>query len=312
MRSPLALSVLCPGVFLASLLLLQSPGRVGDAFLHSSRTWLLHGLAALLPVIYVVTLLAALGSPHPVRAGTPTQRGAVVFCTVLFFVLGALPAIVVPLNSPLVEVFPVDVDSLAEMPGARVKLALLGILGAAVAIPHVSHCFGIHVQLIGSRAEPHEAPGVLDTRELQAAVLRYQQLRSQLRRSLDLIAASIGTNVLALGAMRNVVLDALPARHVSFDASFLVAIGVYLTGLLASIYLPARQTLNAAGEALSGRILQSSLGPHATWKNWTEERQAVRAYLGLRDSVLKELQDGITVLSPLVASISSLLLGHGR
>jgi hypothetical protein len=46
-----------------------------------------------------------------------------------------------------------------------------------------------------------------------------------------------------------------------------------------------------------------------TWKEWFDELQAVRAWLGLRDSALQELQQGLAVLAPLLASLSTLILG---
>lgn len=309
LRSPLALTVLCPLTFVASLLLLETPGRHGDAFWHSPKAWLVHALTASLPVLYGASLFTALGSHRLAWPGTSTRRRAVVLCTALMGVLGLLPLVVVLLTPPLLHGFPVDVDALAQMPGVKVKLALLGILGAAVTVPQFANCFGIHIQLIGALREFQGTRG--EAGELDAAVPRYQQLRTQLRRALGFIAAHIGSNILVLGAVRNLLLEALPSRQDVFPASFVLACGVYLTGLLASVYLPARHTLTAVGEALADRLVRNSLGVSTSWKEWAEERHAVRPYLGLHGSVLQELQDGITVLSPLVASISSLFLGKG-
>jgi hypothetical protein len=79
--------------------------------------------------------------------------------------------------------------------------------------------------------------------------------------------------------------------------------------LLAIIYLPIRKTLNEVGQSLAEGLVRPSLGTRISWKQWGEEQKAVRTYLGLQGSGLQDLQQGLSVLAPLLASLSSLVFG---
>ncbi len=80
---------------------------------------------------------------------------------------------------------------------------------------------------------------------------------------------------------------------------------------MASIYLPIRKTLVDVGESLSERLIQHSPGPRAPWKERSEAQQATHTYLRLQESALQELQQGLSVLAPLLAGISSRILSPG-
>jgi hypothetical protein len=85
--------------------------------------------------------------------------------------------------------------------------------------------------------------------------------------------------------------------------------GIYYTWVLAIIYLPIRKSLTEVGQVLAEGLVRQSLVGRVTWKQWFEEQQAVRTYLGLHGSALQDIQQGLSVLAPLLASISSLALG---
>jgi hypothetical protein len=65
------------------------------------------------------------------------------------------------------------------------------------------------------------------------------------------------------------------------------------------------------GQGLAERLVRQSLDVDADWKQSFEEQRTASTYLGLQGSALQELQQGLTVLAPLLASISSLVLGSG-
>jgi hypothetical protein len=66
------------------------------------------------------------------------------------------------------------------------------------------------------------------------------------------------------------------------------------------------------GQALAERLVWQSLGVNPTWKHRLEEQQAISIQLGLQGSALQDLQQGLAVLAPFLASISSLTLDLGQ
>lgn len=117
---------------------------------------------------------------------------------------------------------------------------------------------------------------------------------------------------MSIGAFRNLLNAAATTQAEVIPAAAGMSFGIYFTGLLASLYLPASKTLADVGEALVNRLVRQSIGTHATWKQWSDEQQAVRTYLGLQGSALQELQQGLALLAPLLASISTLMLSTAR
>lgn len=312
-RSPLALPLLCVLTFVVSLLLLEVPGRWGETFWLSSKVWLLHFLCAFLPVLYVASLAAYFmgrKSHHWVGSCSSAERTAVVLFSVLGGALGVLPPIVVLVSLLQLEGTAVEFDAITQMPGFDVKFSILAFLGWASGLPHAVGLVRMHVHLIASLPESQSTGRGPKSQGFDEDVLRYQRLRSRLRQSLGLIAAIIGAAVLLAGALRNLINEAAPSQPELIPASSVMVYGLYFTALLASFYLPAHKSLTEMGEALANQLVLKSIGTRTTWKQWTEEHDAVRAYLGLRNSALSELRDGIALFAPLVASISSLLLAR--
>jgi hypothetical protein len=48
-----------------------------------------------------------------------------------------------------------------------------------------------------------------------------------------------------------------------------------------------------------------------SWTDWSQEQQAIRTWLGLQSTALQDFQQGLSVLAPLLASLSALALGAG-
>jgi hypothetical protein len=318
-RSPLILFALCWLTFVGSLLLLAAPGSHGEALWRSAlwrsyRTWLLYLLLGFSSAFSVVSVVVAVGFKRThcrVRSGTLAERSAVVLYTAFACVLGLLPPLVIFTLRPPEGGAPVDLDAMTQMPGFLGKLCLLATWGGIGAAPHLFNLFDVHVQLTGALPEYQGGGEEWESQSFDEEVLWYQRLRSQLKLSLGFIATSISIAVLISGAMSHLFKEALPHQPELLPGSFAMAYGLYFTALLASAYLPASKTLAKVGEALADRLVQRSPHARATWKEWSEERQAVRTYLGLQGSAFKEVQEGLAVLTPLVASLSTLLLGMG-
>lgn len=171
--------------------------------------------------------------------------------------------------------------------------------------------FCVHVQLLGQLADLPAHGNQRAAGGIEEDVLRYLGARSRLSRILSLAAWHLGITLLAIGILRNLLNDAFPARPELFPARVVVGFGFYFTAYLAITYLPIRKTLAKVGEALADRLIQQTLGAHATWKERFQEQQVARTYLGLQESAFQEFQQGLSVLSPLLASLSTLALGAG-
>jgi len=310
-RSSLAFSVLCPLALAASLLLLELPGRQGEAFWRTPRVWFVHALCAFLPVLSLASFIVYFGgrkrSALPARAGSSSERSARVLCMLISVCVTVLPPISLAISPPRLP-GSIEWDAIVEMPGFLTKWMIVGTLGLVAGLPHVWDLFSIHVQISAARWEHQVTDSAPEIEGLEGSVLRTQRLRSRLKQSFGFITAIMGAATLLLGAVRNLLQEAFPSQPDLLPASFVMAYGLYFTALLAVVYLPVHKGLTELGETLANQLVLTSIGTRVTWKQWTEELQAVRVYLGLRDSALREFQNGIAVFVPLVAGISSLLL----
>jgi hypothetical protein len=312
LRSPLAFHILCALSFLATFLFQAGTDLQSLAFLDARQTRLWHALYTLQPTLWVATTAIIWNdfrNEPSVWPETRRERMAILLSTSVAFVMIVLPFaaqfVTWPVSVPVSMVGPASTSEL------RTKVLILSTIGIAVATLHALSLFCVHVQLLGqwSRIPPlGEETGVGD---LDENVLRYLRLRSQLRRFLLINALNIVVSILCVGMLRNLFNEALPTRPELFPAEPVVSYGVYYTGLIASGYLPIRKTLADVGQALAERLLRQSLGAGATWKERLEELQAARTHLGLQESAMQELQQGLSVLAPFLASLSSLALGTG-
>jgi hypothetical protein len=296
--------------FLATLSFLLGTGVPALDFWYSRHARLLHLLTALHPPLCGAAILIAFRhfrSSQPVWPGEWRERLVVVLCAALCTVLIALPALLEFYNqqSGLIP----DLDALTGIPGWRRKSFVFTFLGTTSAAVLSTGVFGVHVQLLRCLPETPPRAGESQGEGLEEEVRRYQRLRSQLGQFLSLSAALIGLVILNMGVLRNLLQEVAPALLEVLPTAGFMGYGLYYSGLLASAYLPAHKTLTAVGEGLAERLVLQSSPARTNWKEWTEEHQAVRGYLGLQGSALQDLQQGLTVLSPLLASLSSLLLG---
>jgi hypothetical protein len=308
-RSPLATSLLYPLSLLGTLFFLAGPDFQQSYFLNPGRIRLWHLLMALEPPLWLASLVfIANDFKHGPRAWPDTrdERTALVICTVLAGALNAGPFVVESFTRQ--PVLSMQMEVLLQLPHLRTKLVLLGMSTALVATVHIAGMLSVHVQLLGrawgapsTREEP-------EAKRLQDDVLRYQQLRSRLERFLGLSAAIIGLGTLSIGAFRDLLGEVLPSPSNVLPGSHAMIYGVYFTGLLASVYLPARETLKKVGQTLAARFVSQSPGADTTWRDWHQEQQSLHAHLGLQSTLLQDFQQGFSVLAPLLASLSSLIL----
>ncbi|MFY0563515.1 hypothetical protein ACN28E_06685 [Archangium lansingense] len=302
-RSPLVFSLLCPLSFGATA------GFLG-ALWDPNRVSLWHLITALQPAFWLASLLVVFNDFRSHRLDWPVRRSertAVVLCTFLAWVMSSFPFMVQLITQRWA--LPAGMEAVLHMPHLRAKLLLLGMLSAVVTTLHTAGILSVHIQLLAYPREPTARGGEPAAAGLDEEVLRYQRLRTRLERFLVFSAVTIGTTTLSLGAFRDLLTELIPSEV--FEPSRVLGYGVYYTGLLASVYLPTRKTLTDVGEALAARFVGPSPAAGTSWKDWSQEQGAVRTWLGLQSSTLQDFQQGLSVLAPLLASLSALALGGG-
>jgi hypothetical protein len=302
---------LCVLTFTASALFLSGIHYQGAIFWGSSKVRLWHFIAAAGPTLWMASVLAmfedwrkTLGS---VARGARMELGISITLAALMFLGPSFLATFVP-QSAFSVAFE-RAEDLLFVPDYSAKYFVRSLLSALVVIVHISGMFGVHAQLLGQFPRAPSRLEATGTERLAEEVQRYQQLRSRLERFLGFAAANIGVSILNFSALNALLDETTPRMADWFPRRGAMSFGVYSTWLLAIIYLPIRKTLNDVGQDLANALVQPPLAAHLQWKQWFEERQAVQTYLGLQGSALQDLQQGLFVLVPLLAGLSSLTLG---
>ena len=314
-RSPFAFFSLCALTFGASGLFLSGLQPQALTFWLSGKVRLLHILLALAPTFWVASVLVLLNewrNSPTLGPGLGKQRrdaaAAVVLAALMFLSPFVIPFLVAQSHGVAILR---RAEALISVPGFPTKILILNLLGLAVVLMQTWGMFGVHLQLdvqFRQSPQPLEEP---QAERLAGDVERYQQLRSRLDRLLGLCSANIGLSILITGALSSLLSEVAPGPPGLLPAGSVVVFGVYYTWLLAIIYLPIRKTLNDVGGTLAEELVRQSVVSRVSWRQWFEERQAIRTWLGLQGSALQDLQQGLSVLAPLLAGISSLTFGSG-
>jgi hypothetical protein len=223
------------------------------------------------------------------RARTPASvLGEVVPSAIVLTFLVAAVAAVPPLIAPVPEVIPRQHAKILALTG----LALLVTLIASMAI-----------WLIRGRAEALGRSPTITRTELQT----YLRLRADLEWLLGFLGAVIGLAVLASAGLRHVYLSLPHHKKADFGSGGVVLYGLVLSFLVALIYLPTFATLQRTG----ARIRDSAEGLPEPGDPMLEarlaKRKALDELLKLQISASASFRAGVAILSPLLASLTSLL-----
>jgi hypothetical protein len=182
------------------------------------------------------------------------------------------------------------------IPDMTLRIGVMTTLAGIVAL-----VAAVSIWLIRGRVEALEAGGTLTVAELRT----YIRLRSDLERLLGYLGAVIGLAVLATAALRRVVLQAYTDKP--FPPEILLLYGVVLTLIVALVYLPTWATMQRTGSLLRDRVapLPDPRSDHLEAQ--LQKRAALEDLLGLRVSAGTSFKAGVAILSPLLASLTSLL-----
>jgi hypothetical protein len=297
--------------FIASALFLSGFQFQGVTFWSSSKVRLWHFTTAAGPTLWVASVLAMLKDWRETfgsgTRGLRMELGVSIALAAFMFMLSPILSLLSP-QSAFSVAFE-RADEFLFVPDYSARHFTRALLWVAVVMLHVSGMFGVHAQLLCQLQHAPSGLGAPEAERLAEDVRRYQQLRSRLERFLGFAAANTGVSILNFGAFNNLLNETTPGLSEWFPRGGAMSFGVYSTWLLAIIYLPIRKTLNDVGQGLADALVQHFPVPHLNWKQWFEERQVVHTYLGLQGSALQDLQQGLFVLAPLLAGLSSLTLG---
>ncbi|MCY1082894.1 hypothetical protein [Archangium lansingense] len=310
-RSPLAIFIFYGLAFVSSFILMHGTELQALAYLHARKANLWRVLTAFAPTTWVTILVIVLSDWQRNRSAWPhTRKGrmTVALCVVLglpFVLLPILAQYIVWKEEPLVRA----AFSSALPAASPAKSFILNLAGVTSGALVASGILGVHIQLLERlpqlrrRAEQHEADG------LDEDVRWYQQHRARLSGFLTLSGLLMGTSILSVSAIRHLLNEALSTSSLTLPTAPILGYGLYYTGLIASMYLPASKALKDAGQTIAERLVRQPLEAHVTWKQRNEEQEAAQTWLGLRGSALQDFQQALSVLTPLLASFSGLILG---
>jgi hypothetical protein len=250
--------------------------------------------AAALPSL-VVTLLRHWRNRQPDSVWREVVPSAVVF--VLVFVAFAL----IPHYTHTLHTVPSKL-----IPGVALRIGMLTVLAGLVAL-----VAAISIWLIRGRVQALEAGRKLTGSELRT----YLRLRSDLERLLGFLGAVIGLAVLTVAALRQVVVQEynhpkfrpMKFTTVKFPPEVLILYGVVLTLIVALAYLPTWATMQRTGSLLRDDVAPLPEPTSDQLEAQLQKRAALDDLLGLRVSASASFKAGVAILSPLLASLTSLL-----
>jgi hypothetical protein len=195
-----------------------------------------------------------------------------------------------------------------DLPGHGTKLALLTLFAGLVSylgalgiwrVDNAANDPALDVpQPREPTSEPPAAPGQID---------RYLHLRDALDRLLVYMGAIVSSAVLAAGALRNAVVSWDP--DADFAEERVLMYGLFLSALLALIYIPPFQRLRTVGARLRDAYAPPLWPPHPDWRKRAEERAALGELLRLEVTPSASLGAALAILAPLASSMVARLLG---
>jgi hypothetical protein len=110
-------------------------------------------------------------------------------------------------------------------------------------------------------------------------------------------------------ALRHAVLSVPHAKPASFPHELVPLYGIFLSGLLAVIYVPAYQRVQTLGVRLRDRACPMVWPPSPGWQARSEDRAALGKLLELDAAPSSTLRPVLVILAPLATSILSRALG---
>jgi hypothetical protein len=192
------------------------------------------------------------------------------------------------------------------LPHHREKLLLVSGLGWVAGSITASGIWLLHGEMKELLARP--VPGPREFEELLA-------LRDKLQRFLAVSGSIIGLAILGAGAERNMISAYTADFHVAggFPMEYVLIFGLFFSGLLALVYFPTHLTLLALASRLRDRYAPvPDFDADGAWAEEWKRRALLEDALSLKIGAGASFKTGVAILTPLIGSLTGLLLNvHG-
>jgi hypothetical protein len=162
------------------------------------------------------------------------------------------------------------------------------------------------VQAASERMECRLESGAEHTKEVKI----FLDLQTKLERFLLAAGIIIGAATLATGGLRNATLAY--EKTAPFPRENVLLYGMFFSGLLALIYVPAYASLSAVRSALHDAMVPIPETPPDSWNGWYSDRKAVGELLQVQSGPIASFTNGVSILTPLAASLVAILLGANK
>lgn len=240
------------------------------------------------------------------RATRLLTAGRVLPLVGALLVLVILPALVVssPAGTPLSHI-----PAKGEFPLAdnEAKITPIVVVGLAIGFLAIVGMWAATIAL--NRLQPSGRPS--------AALLgRFLALRREVGALLSVAGTLVGLATLSSGALRLAVLAANkepyfaggPGRELEFASGYVLAYGLFFTGLLAIAFAPSFLAMRAAGDRLRDAAHPLVAPNHPKFAEVVAERNGLDAVLQTNLSAGATFKAGAAILTPLAGSLVALVL----
>ena len=188
------------------------------------------------------------------------------------------------------------------LPHHREKLLLISGLGWITGSIAASGIWLLHGEMKELLARP--VPGPREFDELLA-------LRAKLQRFLAVSGSIIGLAILGAGAERNMISAYTSEFHVTggFPIEYVLIFGLFFSALLALVYFPTHLTLLALAARLRDRYAPvPDFGAGGAWVEEWKRRSLLEDALSMKIGASASFKTGVAILTPLIGSLTGLLL----
>ena len=240
------------------------------------------------------------------RARGMLTTGRVLPLAASLLVLVVLPALVVsaPGDTPLRHVPGKEGFPLADN---EAKITPIVVLGLAIGFLAIVGMWAATMAL--NRLQPSGPPS--------AALLgRFLALRREVGALLSVAGTLVGLATLSSGALRLAVLAANeepyfadgPGAQLEFASGYVLAYGLFFTGLLAIAFAPSFLAMRAAGDRLRDAAHPLVAPNHPDFADVVAKRNGLDAVLQTNLSASATFKAGAAILTPLAGSLVALVL----
>jgi len=190
------------------------------------------------------------------------------------------------------------------LPAHREKLLALSILGAT---------FGI-AAAVGVWLTHEKLRGMVTAQITDASVAEVLKTRDLLQNLFLFLGAIVGLAIMAAAGERAAIAAysdlSVEKDPGSFPQEYVLVYGIYFSLLLALVYLPVHLTLRAVGHRLRDHFFALPSPSDPTWKDVCDSRRAFDELLSLNIGPTASFKAGLAISTPLLGSLTGLLLGR--